>query len=69
MCIDFHAPNANIKLDVFPLSCIADLLYKLGKAKYSSSINLATAYQKVRIAKGILTRLNFLLMKVSMSML
>ena len=44
MCIDFHALNANIKLDVFPLPCIADLLDRLGKAKCFSSIDLATAY-------------------------
>ena len=44
MCIDFHALNANTKLDVFPLPCIADLLDRLGKAKYFSSIDLATAY-------------------------
>ena len=52
MCIDFHALNANTKLDVFPLPCIANLLDKLGKAKYFSSIDLATAYHQVRIAKG-----------------
>ena len=44
MCIDFHALNANTKLDVFPLPRIADLLDRLGKAKYFSSIDLATAY-------------------------
>ena len=44
MCIDFHALNANIKLDAFVLSHIADFLDKLGKSKYFSSIDLATAY-------------------------
>ena len=44
MCIDFCALNANTKLDVFPLPRIADLLDRLGKAKYFSSIDLATAY-------------------------
>ena len=44
MCIDFHALNANTKLDVFSLPCIADLLDKLGKDKYFNSIYLATAY-------------------------
>ena len=42
MCIDFQALNANTKLDVFLLPHIADLLDKLGKAKYLSSIDLAT---------------------------
>ena len=44
MCIDFYALNANTKLDVFPLPCIADLLDRLGKGKYFSSIDLAKAY-------------------------
>ena len=44
MCIDFHALNANTNLDVFLLPCIADLLEKLGKAKYFNNIDLATAY-------------------------
>ena len=44
MCIDFRALNANIKLYVLPLPRISDLLNRLGKAKYFSSIQLATAY-------------------------
>ena len=44
MSIYFYALNANIKLDVFHLFCIADLLDKLGKAKYFNSIDLATSY-------------------------
>ena len=42
--IDFHAVNANTKLDIIPLPHIAALLDKLGKAKYFSSIDLATDY-------------------------
>ena len=49
ICIDFHTLNVNLKLNVSPVPCIADLLDKLGKAKYSSSIDLATAYHWVRI--------------------
>ena len=44
VCINFCAQNANTKLDVFPLPFIADFLDRLGKAKYFSSIDLATAY-------------------------
>ena len=33
MCIDFHALNADTKLDIFLLPCIADFLDRLGKAK------------------------------------
>ena len=42
MCIDFHALNAI--LYSFPKPHISDLLDRLGKAKYFSSIDLATAY-------------------------
>ena len=52
ICINFRALNANKNLDAFPLPYIADLLDKLGKAKYFSSIDLPTAYHLVRIAKG-----------------
>ena len=52
ICKDFHALNSNTKLDVFPLPCIANLLDRLGKAKYLSSIDLAIAYHYVRIAEG-----------------
>ena len=44
MCIDFYALNANIKLDICPLPLIAVFMDKLGKAKYFSTIDLATAY-------------------------
>ena len=43
--MDFCALNANTKLDIFPLPHIADFIDKLGKAKYFSNIDLATAYQ------------------------
>ena len=44
MYIDFRTLNANTKLDVLLLPCIADFLNRLVKAKYFSSIDLATAY-------------------------
>ena len=60
MCIGFHVCNYNTKLDVFYFPCIADLLDKLGKAKYSSKIDLATAYHYVSIAKGDIHKTAFL---------
>ena len=44
MCVDFRALNAQTKLDMFPIPRIADLLDKLGRARYFSSVDLATAY-------------------------
>ena len=59
ICIDFCALNANTKLDVFALPCIADFLDILGKAKFFCSIDLATAYHQVRIAKGDINKTVF----------
>ena len=41
MFIDFRSLNANTRLDILPLLKIADLLDKLGKAGFFSSIDLA----------------------------
>ena len=60
ICIDFYTLSANTKLDVFPIPCIADLLDRLGKAKYFSSIDLVTAYHYIRIAKGDMHKSAFL---------
>ena len=52
MCIDFRSLNKNTTVDKFPLPRIADLLDKLGRAKYFSSIDLSAAYHQLRIAEG-----------------
>ena len=48
------------KVRFFPLPCIVDFLGKLGKAKCFSSIDLATAYHWVRIAKVDIHKTAFL---------
>ena len=63
MCIDYYTLNTNPKSSVFPLPYIADLLDKLGKPKFTSSIDLATAYHWVRIAKGNMEKTTLLTKK------
>ena len=41
-----------MRLDVFPISCVADLFDWLGKATVFSSIDLSYAYHWVCIHKG-----------------
>ena len=52
MCIDYHALNHQTKLDIFPIPRIADLLDRLGRARFFSSVDLATAYHQIRINQG-----------------
>ena len=52
MCIDYRALNLQTKLDVFPIPCIADLLDRLGRARFFLSVDLATAYHQIRIKQG-----------------
>ena len=52
MCIDYRALNGQTKLDIFLIPCIADLLDHLGRARFFSSVDLATAYHQIRIKQG-----------------
>ena len=52
MCIDFRSLNRNTVVDKFPLPRISDLLDKLSRAQYFSSIDLSAAYHQLRIADG-----------------
>ena len=52
MCIDYRALNRQTKLDVFPIPRIADLLERLGHARFFSLVDLATAYHQIHIKQG-----------------
>ena len=48
-CIDYRRLNAVTKKDVYPLPRIDDILDHLGKAKYFTSLNLASGYWQVKL--------------------
>ena len=52
MCVDFHSLNKQMRLDMFPIPHIHDLLNKLGKARIFSAVDLSSAYHQVHIKEG-----------------
>ena len=52
MFVDFRNLNKQMRLDMFPIPRIHDLLDKLGEARIFSAIDLSSAYHQVRIKEG-----------------
>ena len=51
MCIDYCSLNWQMRLNMFPILCIANLVDRLGKAMVFRLINLSYAYYQVCICK------------------
>ena len=52
MCIDYCALNHQTKLDILPITHVANLLDRLGHACFFSLVDLAIAYYQIRIKQG-----------------
>ena len=52
MYIDYYALKHQTKLNIFLISCIADLLNHLGCAHIFLLVDLVTAYQQIHVKQG-----------------
>lgn len=46
-CVDYRSMNALTRADTFPLPCIDDLLDQLGRARYFSTLDLASGFWQI----------------------
>ena len=50
-CVDYRGLNSVTKLDQFPLPRIDDLLDQLGRPRFFTTLDLASGYWQIRVAK------------------
>ena len=51
LCIDFRALNAITRSFVWPMSRVEDILARLGKAKYFTTLDLRSGYHHIVLDK------------------
>ena len=60
MFVDFCSLNKQMRLDMFPIPYIHNLLDKLGKAQIFSAVDVSSAYHQVRIKEDHKHKMAFL---------
>ena len=52
LCVEYHHLDVVSRFDAYPMPRVDDLIDRLGKAKYISTIDLARGYWQVPLAEG-----------------
>jgi hypothetical protein len=52
-CVNYHAMNARLKKDVYPLSLISEIFERLGKAKLFIKLDVRNAFHRIRMDPGL----------------
>ena len=59
MMFDYRVLSRQTKKDIYPLSCIDNLLDKLSKARILSAIDLASGYHQIKLADNACEKTDF----------
>ena len=59
MCVDYRALNAISRTDIWPMPRIDDILAKLGKAKFFTTLDLRSGYHHIALNKDAIKKTAF----------
>ena len=52
MCVDYRRLNAVSQADAYPMPCVDDLIDRLGKARYITTLDLSCGYWQVPVSES-----------------